>query len=40
MDSNHRSPVTCELCWRGPPLLAARERERFSAIYSAQLAIP
>ena len=26
MDSNHRSPVTCELCWRGPPLLPARER--------------
>ena len=35
MDSNHRSPVTCELCRRGLPLLPARERERFSAISSA-----
>ena len=32
--------VTRELCWRGPPLLPVRERERFSAISSAQLAIP
>ena len=30
MDSNHRPPVTCELCWRGLSLLPARERERFS----------
>src|SRR5215468_1354159 len=24
--SVYRSPVTCELCWRGPPLVPARER--------------
>jgi hypothetical protein len=40
MDSNHRSAVTRELCWRFPPLLPVRERERFSAISSAQPAIP
>ena len=40
MDSNHRSPVTCELCRRGLPLLPARERERFSAISSARRPIP
>jgi hypothetical protein len=28
MDSNHRSQVTCKLCWSGPPLLPAREREQ------------
>jgi hypothetical protein len=40
MDSNHRSPVTCELCRRGLPPLPARERERFSAISSARRPIP
>ena len=33
-------PVTCELCWRGLPLLPARERERLSAISPARRAIP
>jgi hypothetical protein len=33
-------PVTCELCWRGLPLLPARERERFSAISSARRTTP
>src|SRR5580704_8866236 len=31
-------PVSCELYRRGPPLLPARERERFSAISAAQRA--
>ena len=33
-------PVTCELCWRGLPLLPARERERFRAISSARRTTP
>jgi MFS family permease len=33
-------PVACELCWRGPPLLPARERERFSAISSGSAREP
>jgi len=40
MDSNHRSPVTCELCWRGLSLLPARERERFSLALSAPRTTP
>src|SRR6516164_11151430 len=40
MDSNHRSAVTCELCWRGLSLLPARERERFSLALSAPRTTP